>query len=29
MLMLVEAQNAKGGHLGKQPEEVVVDPASD
>ncbi len=29
MLMLIEAQNAKGGLLGKQLEAVVVDPASD
>jgi urea transport system substrate-binding protein len=29
MLMLIEAQNAKGGVLGKQLEAVVVDPASD
>ena len=29
MLMLIEAQNAKGGLLGKQIEAVVVDPASD
>lgn len=29
MLMLVEAQNAKGGLLGRQLEAVVVDPASD
>ncbi len=29
MLMLIEAQNAKGGVLGKQIEAVVVDPASD
>ena len=28
MLMLIEAQNAKGGVLGKQLEAVVVDPAS-
>jgi urea transport system substrate-binding protein len=29
MLMLIDAQNAKGGVLGKQLEAVVVDPASD
>jgi urea transport system substrate-binding protein len=29
MLMLIEAQNAKGGVLGKKLEAVVVDPASD
>ncbi len=29
MLMLIEAQNAKGGVLGKMLEAVVVDPASD
>ncbi|MBL8563003.1 MAG: urea ABC transporter substrate-binding protein [Gemmobacter sp.] len=29
MLMLIEAQNAKGGVLGRQLEAVVVDPASD
>ena len=29
LLMLIEAQNAKGGLLGKQLEAVVVDPASD
>ena len=29
MLMLIAAQNAKGGVLGKQLEAVVVDPASD
>ncbi|NBZ87832.1 urea ABC transporter substrate-binding protein [Stagnihabitans tardus] len=29
MLMLIEAQNAKGGLLGKKLEAVVVDPASD
>ncbi|RYH11664.1 urea ABC transporter substrate-binding protein [Tropicimonas sp. IMCC6043] len=29
VLMMVEAQNAKGGVLGKQLEAVVVDPASD
>jgi urea transport system substrate-binding protein len=29
MLMLIEAQNAKGGVLGKMLEPVVVDPASD
>ena len=29
MLMLIEAQSAKGGLLGKQLEAVVVDPASD
>ncbi len=29
MLMLIEAQNAKGGLLGKQLQAVVVDPASD
>ena len=29
MLMLIEAQNAKGGVLGKKNEAVVVDPASD
>ena len=29
MLMLMAAQNAKGGLLGKQVEAVVVDPASD
>jgi urea transport system substrate-binding protein len=29
MLMLIEAQNAKGGVLGKRLEAVVVDPASD
>jgi urea transport system substrate-binding protein len=29
MLMLIEAQNAKGGLLGKMLEPVVVDPASD
>ncbi|MEO5922519.1 MAG: transporter substrate-binding protein, partial [Bryobacteraceae bacterium] len=28
MLMLIEAQNAKGGLLGKKLEAVVVDPAS-
>lgn len=28
MLMLIDAQNAKGGVLGKQLEAVVVDPAS-
>ena len=29
MLMLIDAQNAKGGVLGKKLEAVVVDPASD
>jgi urea transport system substrate-binding protein len=29
MLMLIDDQNKKGGALGKQPEAVVVDPASD
>ena len=29
MLMLIEAQNAKGGVLSKQLEATVVDPASD
>ena len=29
MLMLIEAQNARGGVLGKQLEAVLADPASD